>query len=129
MRSAHLERLRQTFAGQMTDGEVIFSNDARALVRATLEGRVHFNSATSKLLEDLKFIRCHKYDVDAALAVRSPTAAAGALQAASASGTHSLSDRQRAFLMDVDGYLDFASRNGLTFMFVLQGLMHDLNEL
>src|SRR5690349_10560823 len=98
MSSAHLEQLRQAFAGQMTDGEVTFCRDARALVRAALDGQVEFTFATSKLLEDLKFFRCHKYDVDAALVVRSPTAAAVALKSASANGAHALSERQRAFL-------------------------------
>lgn len=40
-----------------------------------------------------------------------------------------MSALELAFISDLDGFMDFALRNGLTFFTVLSVLLHDLTEI
>ena len=40
-----------------------------------------------------------------------------------------MSEREIEFLRDVQGFIEFAIRNGLSFPMVVSGLMSDLNEI
>jgi hypothetical protein len=40
-----------------------------------------------------------------------------------------MTDKEQAFLRDVQGFIEFALRNGLNFSIAAGGLVHDLNEI
>jgi hypothetical protein len=40
-----------------------------------------------------------------------------------------MSDREVEFLRDVQGFVEFAIRNGLSFPMVVSGIMHDFGEI
>jgi hypothetical protein len=40
-----------------------------------------------------------------------------------------MTDAEIEFLRDVQGFIEFAIRNGLTFTTVMSGLLHDVNEV
>jgi hypothetical protein len=40
-----------------------------------------------------------------------------------------MTEKEVAFLRDVQGFVEFSVRNGLNFSIVMNGLLHDLNEI
>ncbi len=130
MSSARVTFPIEKFGGQMSAGELQFLRQVRGLLQATLEGRIPFPAALENLLKDFREIRKADFDADAALATGwTPTVASLAqLQSAGASRA-ALSTADHAFLQDMDGFLDYAMRNGITFLWVLTGVMHDVSEI
>jgi hypothetical protein len=43
--------------------------------------------------------------------------------------TGPMSEKEVAFLRDLQGFIDFAVQNGLNFSMVMSGLGHDVNEI
>jgi hypothetical protein len=43
--------------------------------------------------------------------------------------TGPMSEKEIAFLRDLQGFIDFAVQNGLNFSMVMSGLGHDVNEI
>lgn len=131
MSSARLHQIKQAYAGQMSEGETSFCEAMRAVISAALQGSIPFQTAMETLLSDLRELRKHGFDVDAATAAGFDSQTRNLLSLISKSGTPvQIPSQDRAdFLKDLDGYLAFAIRNGLSFTFVLTGLMHDIGGL
>jgi hypothetical protein len=112
-------------AGSMSDAESTFCSQVRELFRATLEGRTPFVAMAGNLLSDLRTV------FESELDVKSASAVAASLHAAAIPLTHTLalSGSQRAFVEDADGFVEFAARNGFTFLEVASVLGHDLSEI
>jgi hypothetical protein len=111
--------------GSMSDAESAFCGQVRELFRATLDGHTPFVAMAGNLLSDLRAV------FDSAGDVNSASAVAASLQAAAIPLTRPmvLSGSQRAFVDDADGFVDFAVRNGFTFLEVASVLGHDLSEI
>jgi hypothetical protein len=116
--------------GPMSSGEIQFCQQIRAATRAALDGRVPFFVAVTRVRVDLNKLSKSGFDLDAAVA--------GGFQASVADPVPSpgnvtrpipLSPAERDFLNDLDGFLDFALRNGLSFTSVLTVLAHDFAEI
>ena len=114
-------------SGQLTAGERLFCKSIRLAIAASLESRLDFQVLLNGLGDAYIQIRRQSFDVDAAISLgfRPETL----VPASSNKGKFPLSQRERDFLEDVDGFLDFATRNGLTFFTIVQVLFHDVNEL
>lgn len=146
MSATFVENLKQRFAGQMSEGEQQMVARLRNLVRATLDGGGSFASVASLMWSDFAFLRKFKYDVDAAIAagfepmagalVTGKPSMSGAIASNSRINTEPsspehkpLSELERTFLEDINGLIDFVTRNGVDFTVVLQVLGHDVGEL
>ncbi len=127
MGSTHVTGSVEKFGGEMSAGELQFFRHVRGLIRATIDGRALFAAAMTTLQMDFREIRKNEFDVDAALAAGWEPAAAQTQPASSP--RLQPSDAERTFLEDMDGLLDFATRNGLTFFWVLRAVMHDVTAL
>lgn len=130
MSATVVERLREIPGGPMTEAEILYCRQVRDAVRAALDGRVLFATVVTRLWADFREIRKRGPELDEALAAGfRPSITSPDLSG----GSHSMpvvpSAAEREFLADVDGFLDFALRNGLSFLSVLVVLVHDLVEI
>lgn len=116
--------------GPMSEQEVVFCRQVRELIAGAIDGRVPFVGVASNLVADLRTIRRSGFDVDVAVSAGFRASIAQPLLLRSLpAGRATLSPDERAFLLDVDGFLDFALRNGMTFPGVLSLLLHDFGEI
>jgi hypothetical protein len=130
MSSANLTASQEKFGGQMSTGEVSFLRSVRDLLRAVIDARTPFFAALAYLLTDLREIRKHGSDADAAFASGWKPAIASAIVLTDAASTRAKpSDAERAFLEDIDGLIDYAMRNGVSFASVFSALTHDVGEV
>jgi hypothetical protein len=130
MSSAFQTKIRETFAGQMSEGERRICQAIERAVEAALESKVSFRTFAETLWNDLRvFVREHNMDVDAALAAAYKPRIESLATAPAGLNAPALSAAESQFLRDADGLLKFANRNGLSFSLVLSILMHDLSEL
>jgi hypothetical protein len=118
------------FAGQMSEAEIRFCKDVHDLLGAVIEARLDFETALGLLLEDFKALRTYSFEIDAAAAAGWTPIIENIVQnLPNVPVAQHPSDSQLAFLHDLIGYLDFAARNGLTFKFILMGILHDIAGL
>lgn len=117
------------FDGSMSGGETQFCLDVRDLIHGALEGRITFVGVIAGLRGDLLELKKHGYDVDSAVASGVRFGVADPHHRSSPAGRFSLTDSERAFLNDTDGFLDYSLRNGLLFRAPLQVLAHDVGEI
>ena len=124
--SATLEtRLPAVPDGPMSVAEASFCRQVREAMQKVRDGEVPFIAIMANLWSDLTQIRKSGWSVD--------TAVAGGFKPSISAPTVSLrsgpSASERAFVGDMDGFLDYAMRNGLGFIAVLAILWHDIAEL
>jgi hypothetical protein len=115
--------------GVMSEGELRFLRETKALVRAAIEGRVPFSAAMLNLLADQKELRRHGFDADAAFAAGAIRWMRAAALTDSAPPRAHPSAAELAFLNDIEGLIDYAIANGVSFMTVLSPLFHDVGAL
>lgn len=116
----------ETISGVLSEGEQLFLRQIRELLDATISGRFPFFAAMENLLLDLREIRKHGFDVDATLGSEFQFVSG---RAASASVRARLLDSEKAFLRDMDSLVDYAVRNGITFLTLIRPMLHDVSEL
>jgi len=126
-----LESVSEILGGQMSEGEVEFCRQVRNRLHEVLEGRHDFHSAVVDLLRDLQKIRgTHEdlleCDVDAA---SKSGFAVGSIRSPGGPSSPPLSKAEREFVEDMDGLLDYATRNGVNFWPVFGMIWHDISEL
>ncbi len=123
--------LSDSSAGRMSGGEMRFCKSLQTGIDASLAGSVDFIGFFSQLWKDLHGLREFHFDVDAALAAGFKPSLES-VDLASAQTTHphhSLTEEESEFLKDMEGFISFATRNGLVFDSVLSVIAHDVREI
>jgi len=123
-------RTEERRAGQLSDGEVRFCRQLRQFLRTSIDSKKPFAAVVRGVQLELQALRPYHFDVDEAISSGHyvPMLIASAADVPAA-GSSPLSDTEREFLLDVDGFLDFAARNALDFEKVLFTLGPDFGEL
>jgi hypothetical protein len=132
MSAIFTERLKERFAGQLSEGEAQLCSKFQQSFRATLNGQRSFKSEIVFLWAQLHKLRKFNFDVEEAITSGEfdPASAEWSRldQAAHATASN-LSIAEEAFLEDALGLIDWVVRNGVRFTLVLEVLGHDIGEI
>jgi len=109
----------------MSAPEVAFCQQVKKVAEAAIEGRVPFFAVITNLREDLRRIRENGFQI----ADSSFEAAIAKPEILLVPSRGPLSEAEAGFMRDLQGFVDFAIRNGLSFPSVLSILMHDVGEI
>src|SRR5665213_1215208 len=125
----------EKLGGEMSAGELMFCRELRTSLHQVIEGRGDFESLLMELLGDLQEIRKWGLDVDRAVASGWRPTIEIARRAREQSARERLlpvalpSQEERAVLEDMDGLIDYAVRNGVSFDTVFAALVHDVGQI
>ena len=126
---SQLETLQKNFRGQMTEGEFNCCLAIRRLLADTLASRRTFAEAMGSLSSGVQMIAEHKLEVEAAWADGLEAVLASPSRDTDNEQSRAPSQKEAVFLRDLDGLIDYATRNDLSFQLVLRVVANDVEAL
>ena len=129
--TAHVERVKGLFAGQLSDEEVALLNGIKERFRAVVDGRGQFHPIVVEVGKELRQLIRHGFDLsarrnsDACEFDKRPGPGNFSLDA----GTTKPTTSEIEFSEDVIGAVDFSLRNGISLEMLANLLCHDLIEI
>jgi len=126
-----VEKFKWIGGGPLTERELAFCQLVVDLTDGVLAGELSFRKTFHSLLLDMRAVRqsVGSYDLDLAFEQGWKPTAEDPRFTLRTQDERPLSDSEKTFLADMQGFVRFAVRNGLTFRSVLIVVMHDWSEL
>ena len=132
MSATFTERMKERFAGQLSEGETMVCSKLQESFHAVLDGRRGFESEMVFLWAQLRRLRKFNFDVEAAISSGEfdPTSPEWSRSNQTVqNGSSILSTAEIGLLNDAIGLIDWVVRNGVRFTMVLETLGHDIGEI
>ena len=120
--------IQKAYSVQLGEADVAFLRDVQRLADAVQNGTCCFSEFVSAVWSDLRAIGNHKFDVSESIAQGFRPQVASVVQNES-NGKGGPNSIETKFLKDIHGVIEFVIRNDLSFLFPLDILIHDLQEI